>query len=354
MASLSASAVRGLPKAELHSHIDGSIPLGDLFRIARRHGRRVATRKGGEIDSVSAFVRHVTGPGYGSLLDNIVERFYPITNIMQTQEILRDVGRSYAAGLRRDNVLYAEGRFAPQYHTGEGLTMDEVISSMAEGLAEGSESHGVKVGLIVAIGRESSPDFGTEVARAAARSRSAVALDLGGPEVGNPPAKFRAAFKVAMDAGLKLTVHAGEGAGSVKQNLENIRDAITTLGAQRIGHAIDLAKDESLVDLVLEKSVSVEMNPVSNKVLGYIEGFRDLGVDKLLAMSVPVSLNSDDPALWQRGRLPDVFASVCREYRFGRKEVDALVENSIRGAFADERVKEEFLAEYRSASKKTG
>jgi len=352
MASISAAVIRELPKVDLHSHIDGSVPLGELFRIARRHGRKVTTSKGGEIDSVSAFVSHVIGPGYSSMLENIVERFYPITDVMQTQEILRDVGRSYAAGLGRDGVAYAEGRFAPQYHTREGLSMDEVISSMAEGLAEGCESYGVKIRLIVAIGREIEPELGVKVAQAAVRSGSAVALDLGGPEAGNPPEKFRKAFKLASEGGLKSTVHAGEGAGSVQQNLKNIRTAVTALGAHRIGHAIDLAKENSLVDLVLERSVGVEMNPVSNTILGNIGGPKDLRIDDLLKKSVSVSLNTDDPALWPRGRLSDVFVSVCRAYGFRMDEVDALVENSVRSAFATERLKAELLEGYHAVRRR--
>ncbi|MDV3277785.1 MAG: adenosine deaminase [Nitrososphaerales archaeon] len=352
MAAPSASVIRSLPKCDLHSHIDGSIPLGELFRIARRHRRTITTQSGTEIDSVSAFARHVKGPGYDSMLENIVERFYPITNLMQTPEILRDVGRSYVAGLKRDNIAYAEGRFAPQYHTKESLPLEEVIESMAEGLAEGCERYGVKVKLIVAIGRESKPEFGQKVAKVAAGSRSVVALDLGGPEAGNPPEKFRGAFKLAADGGLKVTVHAGEGAGSVEQNLKNIRTAISDIGAQRVGHAIDLAKDESLVSLAMERSVTIEMNPVSNMVLGKIRGPSDLAIDRLLKEGVCVTVNSDDPALWPRGCVSDVLISVCRAYRFGLDALDILVTNSIMGAFAGENEKAALLEEYHAVRKK--
>ncbi|MDG6898379.1 MAG: adenosine deaminase family protein [Nitrososphaerota archaeon] len=352
MVFISASALSELPKAELHSHIDGSVPLGELFRIAHRHGRKVRTPKGSELDSVSALVSYVTRPGYSSLLDNIVERFFPITDIMQTKEVLRGVGRAYAESMKRENIMYAEGRFAPQYHTGEGLSMDEAITGMAEGLAEGCERFGVRIGLIVAIGRESTPEFGEEVAATAVRSHSAVGLDLGGPEAGNPPEKFAKAFKLATDAGLNITVHAGEGAGSVEQNLKNISSAITVLRAKRVGHAIDLAKEERLVNLVCDRSVGLEMNPVSNLTLGKIQSVKDLRINDLLGRSALVTLNSDDPALWQRGRLNDVFASVCRSYGFGLDKVDRLVENSISASFTTARVKSELLEEYGAARKR--
>jgi adenosine deaminase len=352
MAAVPLSVLRELPKVDLHSHIDGSIPLGDLFRIAKRHGRRVVTSKGVEIDSVSSFVSHVIGAGYDSLLDDIVDRFSPITNVMQTQEVLREVGIAFAEGMQRDNVFYAEGRFAPQYHTKEGLSMEEVITSMAEGLAEGCERYRVRICLFVAIGRESAPTFGEAVVKAALRTGSAVALDLGGPEAGNPPEKFANAFKLAAGGGLKLTVHAGEGAGSQQQNHKNIRSAISVLGAQRVGHAVDLARDQSLIGLVRENSVGVETNPVSNLALGKIKRAEDLQIDKLLASSVSVGLNSDDPAFWPRGKLSEVFALVCRSYRFGLDTVDRLIANAIDGAFLGDTEKQSLHEEYRSARKK--
>lgn len=351
---LTLAALRRLPKADLHSHIDGSIPPSELFRIARKFRKKILTAKGAELDSVTALMRYVKGYGYSSMLENIVGRFYPITNLMQTKEVLREVGTSYVKTQRLDGVRYTEGRFAPQYHTKEGLSLEDVIANMAEGLAEGSERYGVKVALIVAIGRESTSRLGEAVAIAAVNSKKAVALDLGGSEAGNPPQRFRRAFKLASDAGLKATVHAGEGAGSIEQNLENVRTAINLLGANRVGHAIHLVRSDSLVQLVKTKSVAVEMNPISNLVLQKIATLNELGLDVLLRKQVTVSVNSDDPALWPRGKLSQVYAAVCQAYGFRSAELGRLVENSIRGSFASDHEKAELLENYRSASRLLG
>jgi adenosine deaminase len=348
----SVKVVRGLPKADLHSHIDGSVSAKELFQIAKRHRRRILTAGGHELGSMTSLMRYVKGDGYGSLLDNIVDRFRPITGLMQSEGTIRDVGVSYVAEQERDGVAYAEGRFAPQYHTREGLSLDDVISSMADGLAEGAEKYGVKTALIVAIGREASARQGEEVARAACRSNRAVALDLGGPEAGNPPQKFKEAFKIAIAAGLKVTVHAGEGAGSRHQNLANVEAAIMQLGANRLGHAINLASDRHLMSLVRERSIVIEMNPISNLILRKIRDPRELAIDRLLTENVRVSVNSDDPALWPGGRLSDVYALVCKCYGFGMGELDTLVQNAFRGAFASESDKEELIERYRIARKR--
>jgi len=287
------------------------------------------------------------------MLDNIVDRFFPITGLMQTEETIREVGISYLEGQKRDGVAYAEGRFAPQYHTREGLSLRDVIRSMAAGLAEGAERFGVETALIVGIGREVSPNAGRKVAEAAAGSGLVTALDLCGPEAGNPSSKFTNAFGVARASGLKLTVHAGEGAGSMVQNLRNMEDAILLLGADRLGHAIPLAGSDKLLKLVLERHVAVEMNPVSNLVLGNIKSLEDLALDRLLRLGVDVSVNSDDPALWPRGHLPDAYFQVCRAYGFGFKELDRLVSNSFEGSFASRRGKERLAQAYCEARRKT-
>jgi adenosine deaminase len=333
MATVSAPAILELAKVDLHSHIDGSVPIRDLFRISRLRGRKLLTREGTELTTAASLAAHVKGAGYDTMLDDIVNRFFPITNLMQTQEVLRDVGVAYAKELRSQNVIYAEGRFAPQYHLQEGLTVDEVIQSMQEGLAEGSERFGIKINLIVAIGRESDAKTAEGIAKAATRNRVVVALDLGGPEKGNPPEKFEKPFAIATAAGLKKTVHAGEGAGSTEQNLANIRTAITKLGANRVGHAIDLAKDEGLMDLAVANHVGIEMNPQSNKVLNKINSLTDLRIDSLLAKGVSVTVNSDDPALWPHGFISDVVFGVCRSYHFGLDTVDRLISNAIDCAF---------------------
>ncbi|HEV2138098.1 MAG TPA: adenosine deaminase [Nitrososphaerales archaeon] len=348
---LTQAVIRRLPKADLHSHIDGSLPPSELFRIAREFHKKILTPKGDELDSVTAVMRYVRGDGYASMLENVVDRFYPITNLLQTEEMLKEAGSAYIKTQGLDGVRYAEGRFAPQYHTKEGLPMEDVIESMAEGLAEGGESYGVKVNLIVAIGRESTSHFGEAVAKAAINSKKAVALDLGGPEAGNPPQRFRKAFVRASAAGLKATVHAGEGAGSIEQNLRNIRTAVNLLGANRVGHAIHLVRSDSLVQLVNAKCVAVEMNPISNLVLQKIATVNELRLDVLLRKKVMVSVNSDDPALWPGGKLSQVYAAVCQAYSFRSKELRQLVENSINGSFASDLEKAEMLEDFRSALK---
>lgn len=350
---LSRALIARLPKADLHSHIDGSIPARDLCAMAARHRRKLLSPSGHELRTPPELLAHIRGQGYDTLLEDIVARFHPIVGLMQTEEILREAGVAYVKELKNRNVVYAEGRFAPQYHTREGLTHAQAIDAFAQGLSEGLEQYGVRTKLIVAIGTEASASLGVDVSRAAVQSGQAVALDQGGPEAGHRFTKFRDAFDIAHRGGLRVTVHAGEGAGSVSQNLKNIRAAIVELGAERVGHAIDLAKDRDLVHLAKERRVAIEMNPISNLVLSKIGDLRDLRIDELLASGLAVTVNSDDPALWQNGNINDVLSRVCDAYGFGLDELDSLITNSFRSSFASDKEKAEMLEDYTTARRLT-
>jgi len=350
--ALSLRIVQKLPKADLHSHIDGSIPFRELSRIARENHREIMTRRGSVLANAGAFFDFVTGDGYHTFLSEILDRFYPILGLMQTEETIREVGRTYVNELKKDGIIYAEGRFAPHYHTVEGMTQADVIESMLEGLKAGSEETGVHANLIVAFGREVGIGLAEEVVSQALRyeGRGVVGIDIGGKEAGNPPERFQSAFKLTFDSRLRRTAHAGEDAGSVDQSLRNIRNSIMLLRADRIGHAVNLASDRALMSLVVERGVALEMNPVSNLTLHHIRSLRELRLDLLLSSGAAVCMNSDDPALWPNGSLSENFVAVCDAYNFGLEEVDALASNSFSSAFASHEEKEVMREEYKRVS----
>jgi adenosine deaminase len=351
---LSSSLIKKLPKADLHSHIDGTIPIKELFKIAKKYNREIKTSDEHEIKTIAAFSKFIRGGGYDSLLNNIAYRFSPITGLMQTEEILREVGRVYVKKLSEDGIIYAEGRIAPQYHIKEGLTIDEVIESLLEGLKEGYEETGTWANLIVAIGREITDKAARKIVSIALKycKKGVVGIDLVGTEENNPPEKFLGAFRMTFNSKLKRTVHAGEGCKSIKNNLRNIGTSILVLKANGLGHAIHLPSDQKLIRLVEKNNVRIESNPISNLVLGHISNIKDLKIDCLLAQHIKVTINSDDPAIWPNGTLTENFVEVCKVYGFGFKEVDALIMNSFESAFISDKEKEYLKDEYLTIRKK--
>jgi adenosine deaminase len=335
-----------LPKVELHGHIDGYLSPTDVLEIARRHKRRIVTLDGRVMNTKKQLLEFSRGDGYESLLQQIVNRFSPVTGLMQTEETIRDVAVAYVRRLAEEGIIYAEGRFAPQFHTKEGLTMSDAVRSMQEGLREGRENFGVRTNLIVCINREADSEAGENVARVALEfaGRGVVALDLACNEKGFPPEQHLPAYEMTFDSSLRRTVHAGEGCGTVTENLHNIRTAIELLRAEGLGHAIHLALDEDLMRTVAERGIRVESNPVSNLTLGYISSIRELQIEKLLRQQVLVSINSDDPAMWDHGSLSENLYAVATAYGFNLNDLKTLILNGTKSAFASEKEKAELAA----------
>ena len=152
---------------------------------------------------------------------------------MQDKESLKRVAMEELEDLAKDNVVYAEIRFAPILHTEKGLSMEEVVEAVLEGLQEGRRKTGVEFGLILCAMRHQSPELSLEVAELAVAfsERGVVGFDLAGDESGNPAKKHIKAFEFIRAHNFNLTIHAGEAFG-----LESIWQAIQICGAQRIGH----------------------------------------------------------------------------------------------------------------------
>ena len=344
MTKLTLSDLQKLPKVELHGHIDGYLSPQDILRIAKKHKRQIVTPDGGVLRTKNQLIDFWKGNGYDTFLSQILSRLYPVTRLMQSEETIKDAALAYVERLSAERITYAEGRFAPQYHTREGLTMSEAVDSMLQGLKQGEEIHGVKTNLIVCIGREVTSEVGQEIARVALdfAGRGVVALDLACDEKDFPPERHLPAFQMTFDSNLRRTVHAGEGCLDREQNLRNIRTAVELLRADGLGHAIHLPHSDSLLHEVQRKGIRVESNPVSNVRLGYISSVRELQIDRLLREEVLISINSDDPAVWNQGSLAENLYAVAEAYDFVIDDVKKLILNGVRSAFISDKEKGQF------------
>lgn len=333
--------IRKLPKTELHGHLDGYLEPDDILAIAQKNKRKVVTMDGKVLGSRAEIMEFWKGDGYQNVLLQVLNRFSPVTGLMQTKETIRDVAYTYVQKLAKENIIYAETRFAPQYHTKEGLSMEEVVGSALEGLAQGEKETGVTARLIICIGREVGEAESVKIAEAALEfaGRGVVALDLACNEHDFPPELHKKAYELTFNSKLKRTVHAGEACLDEKTNIKNIYTAINALRADGLGHAIPLVKDEKLMKLVKEKKIRVESNPISNLILGYISDIKELQLDKLLKAGILVSINSDDPAMWSKGTLSENLYEVAKAYGFGLKELKKLIGNGIESAFISEQEK---------------
>jgi len=278
---------------------------------------------------------------------NLVDVFSKPISFMQTKKDIIATAVAHCYYLKSQNVPYAETRFAPQYHTNEDLTRQEAIYSAIEGFEKGRGKTGVDVRLIISIGREADPETGVEIVEdvIACHTKNpgeVLGIDLACEERGNPPEKHLPAFECTFGTSIRRTVHAGEMCDE-ETNLRNIRTAIYGLQAQAISQAIPLYKDRELVEVMVEKGIRLEANPISNHVFfGY--NIEELHLDELIEAGVLVTINPDDPAMILNGDLVHNFYHLGKLY--GNEFVDQVIRNSVQAAWGlSEGEKEDYLAE---------
>ncbi len=269
-----------LPKIELHLHLDACVRIETAREIGRDTGLALP----------EPLRDALVAPEVCENLFDYLRRLDLALEVMQRAADLERIARELVEELAADGVVHAEVRFAPQLHTRRGLTMQEVLDAVHRGLRAGSRAHGVTTGLILCCLRHRPADEGLLVARLAAANLDRVcALDLAGDE-GNFPeaAPHILAFRAAREAGLRLTVHAGENAGA-----QSMREALDLLGAERIGHGVRIEEDPALVDRVAAESIALDMCPRSNVQTCAVASMVRHPIDRLLRRGLRVTVSTD-------------------------------------------------------------
>ena len=289
MSALSSAVSRAMPKVLLHDHLDGGVRSRTIIELAAETGYGALPTT--DPDELQTWMTR--GADRKDLV-LYLETFAHTIGVMQTPEALARVARECAEDLADDGVVYAEIRYAPEQHLTRGLSLDEVVAAVTAGFEEGSGDRIVVRTLIDAMRTGTSSE---EVARLAVRSgaQGVVGFDLAGAEAGYPPRDFAAALAICRDAGVPLTIHAGEAFGPA-----SIDDALDQ-GALRIGHGVhiadDIAADGTLGPVarrVLDGAVPLELCPTSNVHSGAVASVADHPIDRLRRMGFAVTVNTDN------------------------------------------------------------
>ncbi len=321
-----------------HIHWDGSIPAESLWDFYQSKGEKIFLPEqyiGGtavrsrEVRSIAELREFQTG--LFSKYD-IVSVFAVPVGAMQTADDLKVMALAHCAYLKSQGTVYAESRFAPWYHTQQGLSMEKVIGHALEGFAQGEEETGVKVRPIICINREVDPDEAKKIVQAALHfaERGVVGIDLACYEPPFPAERFREAYALTFDSPLKRTVHADEMC-SEEEGIRNVYTALTVLRTDGIGHGIHLYKHPEIIELMLRNNVRLESNPISNLTCSFINDIADLHLDELVKSAITVTINSDDPAMWENGDLAHNLYALGKLY--GDEFVATVLKNSIETAW---------------------
>jgi len=328
--------IRSLPKVLLHDHLDGGLRPRTIIELARDQGyTALPTSDPGEL--ADWFHR---GAQRGSL-PLYLEGFAHTCGVMQTEEAIERVAYEMLEDMRDDGVVYVETRFAPVFHTSNGLHWDDVVSAVLKGLERGRKDFGVDYGLIICAMRNMK--LSEEMAELAVdfRDRGVVGFDLAGEEGGFPPKKHIDAFHYIQRANFNITIHAGEAFGK-----ESIWQAIQWCGAHRIGHATRLiddialdsqdptriAKIGDLAQYVLDKRIPLEICLSSNVHTGAAASVETHPFGIYYRCKFRVTLNTDD-RLMSDTTMTKEFGIAQEVFGLGLDDFERITINSMKSAF---------------------
>jgi adenosine deaminase len=270
---------RKFPKIELHCHLDASVRIATVADLGRQIGLTLP----------DPLAPALVAPEICLGLADFLLRIDLALEVMQHRDQLVRIAREFVEDLALDRVIYGEVRFAPQLHLRQGLSMQEVVDAVHEGLLQGQDQFGVATGLILCCLRHQSPHQSVEIAKLALANRDKVcALDLAGDEARFSAAAHAEAFALARAEGLRRTVHAGEAAGA-----ESIREALDVLGAERIGHGVRIEESAEVEEAVKNAAVTLEMCPLSNVQTRATSSLANHPLDRLLRNGVRVTVSTD-------------------------------------------------------------
>ena len=322
--------IRGLPKVELHIHIEGTLEPEMMFRPAERNGVELPFATVDEIRAAYEFTD----------LQSFLDIYYQGAAVLQTEQDFYELMWAYLERVAAENLRHVEMFFDPQTHTERGIPFETFMSGFARARADAADRLGVSTMLIMCFLRHLSGDAALETLEQAApflEAIEAVGLDSG--EVGNPPEKFERAFAEARKRGLRAVAHAGE-----EGPPSYIWGALDVLGAERIDHGVATDQDADLMQRIITEQIALTMCPLSNVKLRVFDTLADHNLKRLLDSGVRVMLNSDDPAYFG-GYLTENYLAAQEALALDEDDLARLARNGIEATFLDADRKAALLVE---------
>jgi adenine deaminase len=313
--------IAGLPKAELHLHIEGSLEPELMFALAKRNG----------IDIPFATVEDVRAAYSFSRLQDFLDIYYAGADVLRTEADFHDLAMAYFDRAAADNVRHAEIFFDPQTHTARGIGFDVVISGLLSAMDEAQAKHGMTSKLIMCFLRHLDEEDAFATLRAAKPwfdQMAAVGLDSS--EVGHPPSKFARVFAAAASAGLLRVAHAGE-----EGPPEYVYEALDLLNIDRLDHGNRSLEDDALVARLAASGMTLTVCPLSNTKLCVVDDIANHPIGRMLDLGLRATVNSDDPAYFG-GYVNDNFRAIAAAGIVNRDQMITLARNSFTGSFLSE------------------
>jgi adenosine deaminase len=318
--------IDGLPKVELHLHIEGSLEPEMLFALAKRNGVAIPFASA---DAVRAAY------DFGNLQD-FLDIYYQGMNVLRTEQDFYDLTMAYLTRVAAENVLHTEIFFDPQGHTERGVSFETALDGITRALDDGQKQFGITNRLILCFLRHLSEESAFETLRQALPHKGRIyGVGLDSSELGNPPGKFQRVFHEAKKEGFHLVAHAGEEGPAAY-----IHEALDLLHVERIDHGNRCLDDSELVNRLVAEQMALTVCPLSNLKLRVVRDMKRHPLKKMLNENLLATVNSDDPAYFG-GYMNDNYKAVADGLGLDRMDILALAYNAAEASFADPARKEE-------------
>jgi len=310
--------IRGIPKAELHLHIEGTLEPELTFQLARKHG---VTLKYPSVEALRAAYDF-------SDLQSFLDLYYAGADVLRDEEDFHALTMAYLRRAHADGVVHVEIFFDPQTHTDRGIAFATVLHGIRRALDDGEREFGITHRLILCFLRHLSADAAMATLEQALPYKEAiVAVGLDSSECGHPPGKFAAVFERARREGFLTVAHAGEEGPPAY-----IAEALDLLQVARIDHGVRCEEDPALVARLARTRVPLTVCPLSNVKLRVYKRIEDHNLKRLLEAGLCVTVNSDDPAYFG-GYIAANFDAVRVGLGLSREDMRKLAANSIEASF---------------------
>ena len=320
--------IRGLPKAELHLHIEGTLEPELALRLARKNGVALPYADMADLRAAYAFRD----------LQDFLDIYYALADVLRDADDFYHLALSYMERAHEQGVVHSEIFFDPQTHTARGVPFGTVIQGLHRALSEAERRFGVTHRLIACFLRHLSAADAMRTLHEVLEYREVVtAVGLDSSELGHPPSKFAAVFDHAREQGLLTVAHAGEEGPPAY-----VREALDLLAVRRVDHGIRSEEDSELVRRLAREQIALTVCPLSNVRLGVFDRMEDHNLKRLLEAGLRVTVNSDDPAYFG-GYLLENYLAVERALGLTRAQLATLARNSIEASFLDEGSKRRWI-----------
>ncbi len=299
-----------IPKVDLHRHLEGSLRISTIVEIAHEHGMEVPT----STTLLSILVQ--VQKNEPSTHQNFLAKFATLRLFYRSPEVIRRVTREAIEDAACDNVRHLELHFTPvALSQAERFPIGDVMDWVCESSREAAQEYKINVGLIASINRHESVELAEQVACLAGDRMAGgiVGLDLAGNEADYEAKPFTGIFKEAQQAGLHITIHAGEWGSAI-----NVREAIELFEADRIGHGVRVLEDANTVRLARERKVPFEVCITSNLQTGAASPSKVHPVMEMIKNGLNVTLATDDPSISQI-TLTGEYKRICEEMGLPKK-----------------------------------